>query len=73
MKHSDASLLSIELSYEDPKFITLVISDNGSGAEELQSGFGLIGIRERVKLLNGSVDVNTSPGVGFTISMRLPG
>jgi signal transduction histidine kinase len=73
MKHSDADLLSIDMSYEDPDFITLVISDNGSGADEIQSGFGLIGIRERVRLLNGTVDVSTGSGVGFTISMKLPG
>jgi signal transduction histidine kinase len=73
MKHSDADLLSIELSYEEPEDISLVISDNGTGADEIQSGFGLIGIRERVRLLNGSVDVSTATGIGFTISMRLPG
>lgn len=73
MKHSDADLLSIELNYEEPAIISLVISDNGTGADEIQSGFGLIGIRERVRLLNGSVDVSTATGIGFTISMRLPG
>lgn len=73
MKHSDADLLSIQLDFTDPDSISLVISDNGSGADDIQGGFGLIGIRERVKLLNGTVSVSTESGAGFTISIQLPG
>ena len=73
MKHSDADLLSIQLDYNDPDSISLIISDNGSGADDIQGGFGLIGIRERVKLLNGTVAVSTESGAGFTISISIPG
>ncbi len=73
LKHSNASHVIITLSFQDPNEIKLVIADNGSGAEDIQSGFGLIGIRERVRLLNGQVDVNTASGRGFTITIQVPG
>ena len=73
IKYSNADKLIITLTFLDSNEIKLVISDNGSGAEEIQSGFGLIGIRERVRLLNGKVDVSTASGQGFTITILLPG
>jgi len=73
IKYSNADTLTITLTFLDSNEIKLVISDNGSGAEEIQSGFGLIGIRERVRLLNGKVEVTTASGLGFTITILLPG
>ncbi len=73
IKYSNADKLVITLTFMESNEIKLVISDNGSGAEEIQSGFGLIGIRERVRLLNGKVDVTTASGLGFTITILLPG
>jgi len=52
--------------------IELTVRDNGEGAETVTGGFGLIGIRERVEELGGTVNVITQPGCGFTLRVWLP-
>jgi len=70
-KHALASRVIIELAYL-PSVIRLVVADNGIGAERLDFGFGLLGLRERVALLHGAVEVNTSPQAGFRLTVELP-
>ncbi|MGQ9779409.1 MAG: sensor histidine kinase [Bacillota bacterium] len=52
--------------------IELTVRDNGQGAATLTGGFGLIGIRERVEELGGTVNIFTQPGYGFTLRVWLP-
>ncbi|HVW09638.1 MAG TPA: sensor histidine kinase [Bryobacteraceae bacterium] len=57
--------------------ILLEIGDNGKGFQLTRRGVpaqgtGLIGIRERVKRLQGSVVIDSSPGEGTRIVVRLP-
>ena len=35
-------------------------------------GFGLLGVRERVQLLGGSVHIETGPGQGFSLAVEIP-
>ncbi len=70
--HANASLAEITLDYTQPTEMVLTISDNGSGAETWDSGFGLLGLRERLNILNGTVDIHTRPGAGFTLDIRIP-
>ena len=54
---------------------TVRVTDDGRGAADLRGdgvGQGLAGMRERVSLYGGTVDVTTSPGRGFTVEARLP-
>ena len=37
-----------------------------------QGGFGLVGLEERVNLLNGEVKITTAAGEGFEIEIRIP-
>ncbi len=58
-KHAHASKVLIRLRYEEHA-IELVILDNGHGMVESEpkhpsSGFGLIGLRERIELLGGNI------------------
>lgn len=52
------------------------IIDDAQGAHERadarQKSFGLIGIRERVHQLNGSVSIETAVGHGFAVIVTLP-
>ena len=67
-KHSRASRVDLSLDYDDPQRVRLVIKDNGVGAESVDSGgFGLLGVRERVQLLGGAVQIETGPGEGFSL------
>jgi signal transduction histidine kinase len=56
--------------------ITLDISDNGIGISEGQmnksNSFGLLGMRERVHILNGEVRIKGSKNTGTSIKIILP-
>ncbi|MGI8884106.1 MAG: sensor histidine kinase [Pyrinomonadaceae bacterium] len=58
------------------KTLELEISDDGKGfslthPESKTGGFGLIGITERAELLGGRVEINSAPGQGTVIKIRL--
>jgi signal transduction histidine kinase len=72
-KHAHASSLSVDLDYSDPTHIRLVLQDDGIGARELEGGFGLLGMQERVQMLKGNIQVVTSPGTGFLVDVNIPG
>ncbi len=70
-KHSEASQVNIRLNYNDRQ-VNLTVTDNGRGADSLDGGFGISGLRERVQILGGSMDVVTSPGKGFSVQISAP-
>jgi signal transduction histidine kinase len=54
---------------------TVVIEDNGVGFDPESAGrgrLGLVGMRERVVLAGGQLDVESTPGAGTTILARIP-
>lgn len=77
-KHSKAARASVKIELTK-KNINIVISDNGVGfskdsvkrADE-NSGYGLMSMEERVLLLNGKFELNTSPGSGTKILITIP-
>lgn len=73
MKHSKASKISITLDFSENDTITFTAADNGMGSEAFGEGFGLIGIKERVRLLNGEVEINSIPNESFTVTIKVPG
>jgi signal transduction histidine kinase len=54
------------------KLVKMVLQDDGVGAEQVDGGFGLLGMRERVHLLNGNMEVITGPNKGFRLEVILP-
>lgn len=50
----------------------ILARDDGRGADRLQVGNGLQGMRERVQAHGGSLQISTAPGKGFHIDIRLP-
>jgi two-component system sensor histidine kinase DegS len=73
VKHSQATSLSVVLDFQSANEIVLMVEDNGQGADQMEGGFGLIGIKERVQLLNGEVKFTSARGQGFKVEIRLPG
>jgi signal transduction histidine kinase len=71
-KHANASHINLRLDYQNDQTIHLAISDNGIGAENIEGGFGLLGIRERVQLLNGRFETISIPGQGFSVVVSIP-
>ncbi|OXJ07103.1 PAS domain S-box protein [Burkholderia sp. HI2500] len=76
-RHADATQVTLALKVEDG-YCVLRIADNGHGAPENthderdRPSFGLIGIRERAHMLDGTVTIDNRPGTGFTITVALP-
>jgi PAS domain S-box-containing protein len=74
-KHSGAKNATVELSVARDE-IHLVISDRGSGfdvSETLQGrGLGLTSMQERVRVVNGSITIQSAPAQGTAISVRVP-
>jgi signal transduction histidine kinase len=53
----------------------LTVRDNGVGFDMLTSkagSFGLVGIQERALILDGTATINSSPGNGTEIVVRIP-
>ncbi|MEO8441293.1 MAG: PAS domain-containing sensor histidine kinase [Betaproteobacteria bacterium] len=74
-RHAHASTVDITLDASDGE-ITLRVRDNGrgfaAGDPRKPNSFGLVGLRERVYLLDGEIRVDTAPGKGATIEVRIP-
>ncbi len=67
-KHANATRVTLQLARHEDS-LTLSIEDNGCGmdTENPGRGLGLIGMRERVEALSGSLSVQSSPGEGVII------
>jgi signal transduction histidine kinase len=72
-KHGQATRVVVEI-HEEPTTVHLAVRDNGNGFDpDAQSGgFGLLGIRERTELLDGELQIDSAPGKGTTLKVRLP-
>jgi signal transduction histidine kinase len=71
-KHAEASHVEVRTIERDSE-IEIVIADDGRGfaPDDVDAGFGLIGIRERAALLRGSVTVDSAPGQGTRLVVTL--
>jgi signal transduction histidine kinase len=48
------------------------ISDDGVGGTNPERGSGLRGLRDRVEALGGSIEIDSPPGGGTTLRVRIP-
>jgi signal transduction histidine kinase len=71
-KHARARRVEVRLAYGGE--VMLEIADDGEGTqpEGDRTGFGLLGLRERVALVGGTVSVESRPGRGFRLAVELP-
>lgn len=75
-KHSKASRVNLSLTTSD-SHLELSVADNGTGFDLRKAlakpdSFGLAGMRERVSLLGGTLEVRSRPGRGTGITARVP-
>ena len=74
-RHANATKVKVNLKERDGQLV-LQVSDNGKGITKKQiahpKSFGLIGMRERARSLNGSVKVDGISGKGTTVTVSIP-
>jgi signal transduction histidine kinase len=72
-KHSGAASVSVSLR-STRTFVGVAVADDGCGFDPRLANdrLGLAGISERVRLLGGAVEIETSPGTGTTVRATLP-
>jgi signal transduction histidine kinase len=72
-KHGKAKRAIVEV-HENETHIRVSVRDDGTGFDpsEHTDGFGLLGMHERVHLLDGSFKIDSSPGQGTTIEASFP-
>jgi two-component system NarL family sensor kinase len=73
-RHAQARRAVVELAYEAEE-VRLVVADDGVGFDPgavPPDRFGLIGMNERVRLLNGRFHLQSAPGEGTRIEASLP-
>ncbi len=72
VRHAQASEAQVLVRY-GPHRLDIEVEDNGRGlAPNPNGGHGLVGIRERVALYGGSVDLGASPSGGVRLAVSLP-
>jgi signal transduction histidine kinase len=75
LRHSGAASIEVGVGY-DPAHLEVWVNDDGTGLDpaypDAGGGHGLVGIRERVALYDGTVTVRPGPHGGTTLLARLP-
>lgn len=77
LKHSEAEEISVKVEVTKD-FVTLIIKDDGRGFDmkdvktNKNKSFGLLGMKERVDLLEGKMTIDSKIGLGTFIMIRVP-
>lgn len=74
IKHADANEIKVKLEFRKND-ITVLVKDDGKGFdvnERKSKSFGLIGMRERVELLNGQMSIDSTIGKGTVVLIQVP-
>jgi signal transduction histidine kinase len=72
VRHADARSCEVSVDYRDAE-VAIQVSDPGPGGKGgTGTGYGLVGMRERVALLHGFLAAGPHPDGGFQVTARLP-
>jgi signal transduction histidine kinase len=70
-KHAQASVITVSADGRDGA-LTLCIRDDGIGGADPSRGSGIIGLKDRVEALSGTLSVLSPPGHGTVLHVHLP-
>jgi signal transduction histidine kinase len=77
-KHSGAARVRVAV-LQDPGLLRIEINDDGrgflvneKGMPSITTGLGLLGMRERATIVGGSLEIDSAPGRGTRLSLRIP-
>jgi signal transduction histidine kinase len=70
-KHAGASVVHVDLETDDT-IVQLSIRDDGVGGADPARGSGLVGLRDRIEALGGSIEVASPAGGGTSLVVWIP-
>lgn len=72
-KHAEATTATLQVAERSGR-LDVLISDDGRGFDpgENHDGFGVIGMRERVELAGGELEIESTPGAGTRVRAAIP-
>jgi signal transduction histidine kinase len=70
-KHSGARHVTVEVTHQ-PGLLRVVVSDDGTGGARIEAGGGLAGLAERVKTVDGRLQVSSPAGGPTVVAIDLP-
>ncbi len=74
VRHASAMSLSLILVQDEQDWV-MIVQDDGTGfdtGKDVTEGMGLRGIRERMEILGGHVDISSGLGAGTIVTVRVP-
>jgi signal transduction histidine kinase len=76
LRHAAGATATVSVTYEEDR-LSIVVQDDGAGAESESfvsqgSGFGILGMQERVLALGGNLEAGQHPEGGFRVRACLP-
>ncbi|MHC0038355.1 sensor histidine kinase [Pseudoneobacillus sp. C159] len=71
LKHGKAQEFAITISKYGEK-VSVVVEDNGQGCGQIKKSNGLLGIEDRIALMNGRVSFTSENGHGFKVVAEIP-
>ncbi len=73
VKHARAERVDLQVSTNGDA-VTVTVRDDGIGFEPATTseGFGLVGMRERLELIGGRLEISSAPGQGTEVRAELP-
>ena len=76
VKHANPQHTPLDLFYSS-EALMLTVKDDGAGfnvdnAQPIEGHYGLLGMRERASIIDGTLEVQSRPGLGTTVLLRVP-
>jgi signal transduction histidine kinase len=70
-KHANAAVVRVEVE-ETPRALRVSVTDDGAGGADPARGSGLVGLKDRVGSLGGTIALQSPPGAGTSVHVVLP-
>jgi len=74
LKHSEATVIQVKLEMQKDR-IVVIIKDNGKGFDvraKKEGSFGIVGMKERIEILNGNITIDSKQGLGTIVTIQVP-